>query len=66
MTRHGYWLSSEEHAPADLIRYAVRAESAGFDGAMISDHCHPWIRRQGHAPFAWTVLGAIAQARRRG
>jgi coenzyme F420-dependent glucose-6-phosphate dehydrogenase len=58
----GYWLSSEEHAPADLVRNAVRAEDVGFDTAGISDHFHPWVPQQGQSAFVWTVLGAIAQA----
>ena len=60
MTRFGYALSSEEHAPADLVRHAVLAEEAGFEFALISDHFHPWIDVQGHAPFVWSVLGGIA------
>ncbi|MPZ13140.1 MAG: TIGR03557 family F420-dependent LLM class oxidoreductase [Chloroflexi bacterium] len=62
MVELGYWLSSEEHAPADLVRNARRAEEVGFPFALISDHFHPWIDRQGHAPFVWAVLGGIAQA----
>jgi G6PDH family F420-dependent oxidoreductase len=62
VTQFGYALSSEEHRPADLVRNAARAEEAGFDFATISDHFHPWIDAQGHSPFVWTVLGAIAQA----
>ncbi|MDQ3767394.1 MAG: TIGR03557 family F420-dependent LLM class oxidoreductase [Actinomycetota bacterium] len=62
MARLGYHLSSEEHPPADLVGYARTAEETGFSFALISDHFHPWIRRQGHAPFVWSVLGAIAQA----
>src|SRR4051812_35762864 len=58
----GYWLSSEEHGPRDLVRFAVDAEACGFAGAMISDHFHPWTRRQGQSPFVWSVLGAIAHA----
>jgi coenzyme F420-dependent glucose-6-phosphate dehydrogenase len=58
----GYSLSSEEHGPRDLVRYAVGAEEAGFGFAMLSDHFHPWIDEMGHSPFAWTVLGAIATA----
>jgi G6PDH family F420-dependent oxidoreductase len=27
-----------------------------------SDHYSPWLVEQGHAPYAWTVLGAVAQA----
>jgi G6PDH family F420-dependent oxidoreductase len=61
----GYGLSSEEHAPLDLVRNAVRAEELGFGFASISDHFHPWIRHQGHSPFVWAVVGAIAQATER-
>lgn len=60
--RIGYWLSSEEHGPHDLVRNAVAAEQHGYAAAMISDHFHPWVRAQGQAPFVWGVLGAIAQA----
>jgi coenzyme F420-dependent glucose-6-phosphate dehydrogenase len=60
--RFGMTLSSEEHAPARLVELASAAEEHGFDFVSISDHYHPWIRAQGHAPFVWTVLGAIAQA----
>ena len=56
----GYALSSEEHGPRDLVANAVAAEAAGFPFALISDHFHPWIDRQGESPFVWSVLGAIA------
>jgi len=62
MTAVGYALSSEEHGAIDLVRHANRAEEAGFSFAVISDHYHPWIDRQGQSPFVWGVLGAIAQA----
>ena len=62
MTEIGYTLSSEEHGPADLVRYAAAAEEAGFDFLSISDHFHPWTDRQGHSPFAWAVIGGVAQA----
>jgi G6PDH family F420-dependent oxidoreductase len=58
--RFGYALSSEEHRPLDLIRNAQQAEELGFDFAMISDHYHPWIDRQGQSPFVWSVIGGIA------
>ena len=32
---------------------------------MVSDHFHPWTRRQGQSPFVWAVLGAIAQVTER-
>ena len=62
MTEFGYALSSEEHPPNDLVGAAQRAEAAGFTFAAISDHFHPWVDQQGHAPFVWSVLGAISQA----
>jgi len=60
--RFGYALSSEEHRPRALITNARRAEDAGFDFAMVSDHFHPWTDRQGQSPFVWSILGGIAQA----
>jgi G6PDH family F420-dependent oxidoreductase len=60
VTEFGYWLSSEEHTPLDLVRDAGRAEELGFSFAMISDHFHPWIDAQGQSPFVWSVLGGIA------
>jgi coenzyme F420-dependent glucose-6-phosphate dehydrogenase len=56
----GYALSSEEHLPLDLVRHAQKAEEAGFPFALVSDHFHPWIDRQGESPFVWSVIGAIA------
>src|SRR5262249_40664922 len=53
-------LSSEEFAPNELVRFAQRAEQAGFSFALISDHYHPWTARQGQSPFVWSVIGAIA------
>jgi coenzyme F420-dependent glucose-6-phosphate dehydrogenase len=60
MVSFGYTLSSEEHSPQDLVSNAVSAEAAGFDFASISDHFHPWVSAQGHSPFVWSVLGAVA------
>lgn len=58
-------LSSEEHGPQELVRFAGQAEQSGFEFVMISDHFHPWVDRQGQSPFVWPVLGAIAQATRK-
>ena len=58
----GYWLSSEEHGPRELVANAQRAEAAGFSYVLVSDHFHPWVNAQGHSPFVWTVVGAIGQA----
>jgi coenzyme F420-dependent glucose-6-phosphate dehydrogenase len=65
MTEFGLTLSSEEHGPRELVDLAKRAEAAGFDFASISDHFHPWVRAQGHSPFVWSVLGAIAASTER-
>lgn len=62
MTQFGYTLSSEEHAPRDLVSNGVEAEQRGFDFVSISDHFHPWVTAQGHSPFVWSVLGALAHA----
>ena len=62
MTRFGFTLSSEEHGPRELVQQAIRAEALEFDFLSISDHYHPWTSAQGHSPFVWGVLGAIAQA----
>jgi len=56
----GYTLSSEEHSPSSLVANALAAEAVGFDYVSISDHFHPWIDRQGHSPFVWSVIGGIA------
>jgi coenzyme F420-dependent glucose-6-phosphate dehydrogenase len=61
----GYKLCSEEQSPRELVECARRAEEIGFNFAMISDHFHPWIDRQGQSSFVWAVLGAIAQATER-
>src|SRR5436305_5668579 len=61
MLEIGYSLSSEEHTANDLIRHARRAEESGFTFALISDHFHPWIDKQGQSPFVWSVIGGISQ-----
>lgn len=62
MTRFGYTLMTEQSGPKQLVGYAVDAERAGFDFEVASDHYSPWLVSQGHAPHAWTVLGAVAFA----
>jgi G6PDH family F420-dependent oxidoreductase len=63
--RYGYTLMTEQSGPKDLVRYAVSAEQAGFDFEVSSDHYSPWLASQGHAPYAWSVLGAVAHATER-
>lgn len=62
MARFGYFLSCEEHGPAELVEQARMAEQAGFDALWISDHYHPWNDAQGQSPFVWSVIGALSQA----
>ena len=65
MTRFGYTLMTEQSGPRELVAYAVAAERAGFDFEVMSDHFSPWLTEQGHAPYAWTILGAVAHATER-
>src|SRR3954465_5486264 len=61
MTTYGYFLSSEEFTPAELIAQARAAEQAGFKALAISDHFHPWNDEQGQSPFVWSMIGALSQ-----
>lgn len=60
--RIGYFLSSEQFGPAELLDQARRSEQAGFEALWISDHFHPWTASQGESPFVWSVIGALSQA----
>ncbi|MGW0765325.1 LLM class F420-dependent oxidoreductase [Streptomyces sp. NPDC002676] len=62
MAGFGYFLSCEEHSPAELVEQARMAEQAGFESLWISDHYHPWNDQQGQSPFVWSVIGALSQA----
>ena len=60
MTKFGYTLMTEQAGPKELVRHASLAEDTGFDFEVMSDHYFPWLAAQGHAPYAWSVLGAVA------
>lgn len=62
MVQVGYKLMAETTPPREIVRQARRAEEAGFDFVEVSDHIHPWLHSHGHSGFAWSMLGAIAQA----
>ncbi len=62
MAKFGYTLMCEQSGPKQLVRYAAAAEVVGFDFEVSSDHYSPWLTDQGHSPYAWTVLGAVAAA----
>src|SRR3954447_6637997 len=61
MAKYGYTLMCELHGPKELVAQAQAAEAAGFDFLVISDHFHPWLGSHDHSPFAWSVLGAVAE-----
>jgi len=58
MAAIGFHASHEQISPGQLLKDVQRAEAAGFDAAMCSDHIEPWSARQGHSGFAWSWLGA--------
>ncbi|GHF48839.1 G6PDH family F420-dependent oxidoreductase [Amycolatopsis bartoniae] len=59
--RFGYTLMTEQAGPKELVRHAKAAEESGFAFEVSSDHYSPWLDAQGHAPYAWSVLGAVSQ-----
>lgn len=58
MPRIALHCSHEQIPPSRLLRAVRRAEEAGFQGGMSSDHFSPWSERQGESGFAWSFLGA--------
>jgi G6PDH family F420-dependent oxidoreductase len=61
MTQFGYTMMCEQSPPDQLVRDLQKAEAAGFDFSVISDHYQPWLEEQGHSGYAWSILGAAAQ-----
>lgn len=59
--RYLHFCAHEQFPPDDLLRQALEAERAGFDGIGCSDHLQPWWEG-GEAGNAWVWLGAAAQA----
>ena len=65
MVSFGYTMMCEQAGPIQLVRDVGLAEDAGFDFSVISDHYQPWLAEQGHSGYAWSILGAAAQATER-
>ena len=61
MLKLGYKASAEQFGPRDLLEFAVRAEAAGFDSVMVSDHFQPWRHNDGHAPYSFAWLAALGE-----
>src|SRR5918992_1628482 len=62
--RYFHLCAHEQFPPDDLLRQAVEAEEAGFDGIGCSDHLQPWWEG-GESGHAWVWLGAALQATQR-
>jgi coenzyme F420-dependent glucose-6-phosphate dehydrogenase len=62
MTRFAYFCGHEQFQPEDLVAHAVRAEAAGFDMILVSEHFHPWVDDLGASGFAFATIGAMANA----
>jgi coenzyme F420-dependent glucose-6-phosphate dehydrogenase len=62
MSKFYWFLGHEQFQPEILVKHAKLAEEAGFDGVMVSEHFHPWVVDVGAAGFAFSTLGAIAEA----
>jgi alkanesulfonate monooxygenase SsuD/methylene tetrahydromethanopterin reductase-like flavin-dependent oxidoreductase (luciferase family) len=58
----GYTMIGQQRSPKDLVNDLIHAEQAGFDFSVISDHFLPCLEEQGHSGYAWSILGAAAQA----
>ena len=65
MTQFGYTMMCEQSRPDQLVEDDQRAEQAGFDFSVTSDHFQPWLSTQGHSGYAWSIVGAAAQATER-
>jgi coenzyme F420-dependent glucose-6-phosphate dehydrogenase len=59
MIKIGYKASAEQFGPNELLSFSILAEEVGFDSVFISDHFQPWRHTNGHAPFAFSWLGAL-------
>lgn len=62
MTRFAYFCGHEQWQPEELVRHARLAEQAGFDMLVVSEHFHPWVDDRSAAGFAWSTIGAMAEA----
>ncbi|HSJ27670.1 MAG TPA: TIGR03557 family F420-dependent LLM class oxidoreductase [Acidimicrobiia bacterium] len=62
MTKFAYFCGHEQWQPEELVRHAVLAERAGFDMVVVSEHFHPWVDDRSAAGFAFSTIGAMAQA----
>lgn len=62
MPRFAYFCGHEQFQPETLVEHAVLAEEAGFDMVLVSEHFHPWVDDHSASGFAFSTIGAMAQA----
>jgi G6PDH family F420-dependent oxidoreductase len=62
VTAFYYFCGHEQWQPETLVSHAVLAERAGFDGLLVSEHFHPWVDDTSASGFAFSTIGAMAQA----
>lgn len=62
MVQFAYFCGHEQWHPEQLVRHAQLAEEAGFDMVVVSEHFHPWVDDASASGFAFSTIGAMAQA----
>jgi coenzyme F420-dependent glucose-6-phosphate dehydrogenase len=62
VTRFAYFCGHEQWQPEVLVEHAVLAEDAGFDFLVVSEHFHPWVDDTSASGYAYSTIGAMAQA----
>jgi coenzyme F420-dependent glucose-6-phosphate dehydrogenase len=62
LTKFAYFCGHEQWQPEELVSHAVLAEKAGFDMVVVSEHFHPWVDDSSASGFAFSTIGAMAQA----
>ena len=65
MPKFAYFCGHEQWHPEELVEQAVHAEAAGFDAVVVSEHFHPWVDDVSASGFAFSTIGAMAQATER-
>ncbi|MGH8952632.1 MAG: TIGR03557 family F420-dependent LLM class oxidoreductase [Acidimicrobiia bacterium] len=62
MAKFAYFCGHEQWHPEELVEQAVVAEESGFDVVVVSEHFHPWVDDESASGFAFSTIGAMAQA----
>lgn len=62
MTKFAYFCGHEQWQPEELVAHARLAESVGFDMIVVSEHFHPWVDDASASGFAFSTIGAMAEA----